>query len=51
MVNVTPYPVTVESIDAGVSVHSHSAYPTTAMFHSFTLGSGPKRGVASGKLT
>lgn len=42
----------VESLTlVGPSVHSHTGNPTGIMFHLFTLGSGPKRGVASGKLT
>ena len=48
IVMVMPYPLTDESIEAGVSVHSHSGYPTTAMFHSFALGSGPTDGVGTG---
>ncbi|RXW31578.1 hypothetical protein C1706_10430 [Propioniciclava flava] len=43
-----PFPVTVDDIDPGSSVHNHNGYPTTAMFHSFTLGSGPTNGVGTG---
>jgi len=48
MVIVIPFPVTVDDIDSGLSVHNHNGYPTTAMCHSFTLGSGPTNGVGNG---
>lgn len=48
MVIVIPFPVTVDDIDSGLSVHNHNGYPTTAMFHSFTLGSGPTNGTGNG---